>query len=114
MSMRNQGRVDLRVAGEEVYARVKLPEMTARHKHSTPSLGRVGVQRGSDSRVSGCDQTHTFQLLHQLLSSENTFAVDVDAPFTFGSSGFNSTFGYRIGDLLIGLGLLKVPVKSGP
>jgi len=114
VSVGNQGRVDLRVASEEVYTRVKLPEMTTRHKHGRPSLGRIGVQGGSNSRILGCDQTHTFQLLHQLLSSENTLTVDVDAPFTSGSTCLNSTFGCSVGDLPIRFGLLEIPVQSGP
>ncbi len=98
--------------GEEVDAGVELPEAFARDEHAGPAFACVadavfGVE--ADGGVFGGYQAHALEFGQEVFAFEDTFAVDVDAPFAFGAAFEGGGGGGGGGELGGGFGLVEVP-----
>jgi len=72
---------------EQIGPRIQLPERPLTNEHFVPSIASPVIKETANTGVFGRDETHSLQLLDQVLALEDALAIYINPPFTFGFSG---------------------------
>lgn len=92
-----------------------MPETPSTDKHVGPAAGVACLHRlKTDGRVLARNQTHTFKLLQQVPTLENSLSPDIHAPLPLGSSNVRCrarSSGLQVQNRLW---LVEVPPESSP